>query len=94
MRKKERERDRDRAWRDREICTQKRNKVDNIIGRNNNILWNLMIALFWGENGLQLYFCDSQLKKHLNVIYFSVSYNPQKDIFLLNVYCIILHMNI
>ena len=83
MRKKERERD--RAWRDREICTQERNKVDNIIGRNNNInraiLWNLIIALLWWENGIQLYFCDSQLKKHLNVEYFIVLYNPQKDVF-------------
>ena len=43
-------RERDKAWIDREICTQKRNKVDNIIGR---ILWNLMIALLWWENGIQ-----------------------------------------
>ena len=53
----EKGRGRDRAWIDREICTQERNKVDNIIGRNNNInraiLWNLMIALLWWENGIQ-----------------------------------------
>ena len=45
------------------------------------ILWNLMIALLWWENGIQLYFCDNQLKKHLNVKYFIVLYNTQKDMF-------------
>ena len=36
--KAEYEKEKKRKIRDREICTQKRNKVDNIIGRNNNII--------------------------------------------------------